>query len=108
MYIPSKGDCIRLGRTETLIYKKIIEWETGHTLHIERDTLYNGDTPITSYTFTHNYYFMGGDKVENSQDSRYWGLLPDELIIGKASFIWKSIDPDSHQVRWERFMKSIR
>ncbi|WP_257005630.1 S26 family signal peptidase, partial [Tannerella forsythia] len=44
---------------------------------------------------------------ENSQDSRYWGLLPDELIIGKASFIWKSIDPDSHQVRWERFMKII-
>lgn len=108
MYIPCKGDCIRLSRTETLIYKKIIEWETGHTLHIERDILYNGDIPITSYTFTHNYYFMGGDKVENSQDSRYWGLLPDELIIGKASFIWKSIDPDSHQVRWERFMKSIR
>lgn len=108
MYIPCKGDCIRLGRTETLIYKKIIEWETGYTLHIERDTLYNVDTPITSYTFTHNYYFMGGDKVENSQDSRYWGLLPDELIIGKASFIWKSVDPYSHQIRWKRFMKSIQ
>lgn len=50
---------------------------------------------------------MAGDKGENSQDSRYWGLLPEEYIVGKAWIIWKSVDPYTDAFRWGRFMKRI-
>ena len=107
VYIPRKGNSVMLDRTNALLYKKIIEWEKGCLLSLENDTLRDNGEPLLSYTFSHDYYFMGGDKVENSQDSRYWGLLPDDLIVGKASLVWKSIDPCSNAFRWNRFMKSI-
>lgn len=50
---------------------------------------------------------MAGDNGEDSQDSRYWGLLPEEYIVGKAWLIWKSIDPYTNQIRWKRFMNII-
>lgn len=107
LYIPRKGDHIMLDRTNTLLYKKIIEWEKGYSLSLENHILRDNGDPLESYTFSHNYYFMGGDKVENSQDSRYWGLLPDDLIVGKAWLVWKSENPHSNIFRWNRFMKSI-
>lgn len=107
LYIPRKGDRIILGRTNSLLYKKIIEWEKGYSLSLLQDTLRDNKNPLLTYTFSHNYYFMGGDKVENSQDSRYWGLLPDDLIVGKASFIWKSKEPYSNKIRWKRVFKKI-
>ena len=107
LYIPRKGDKIVLDRTNSLLYKKIIEWEKGYSLRCERDTLWDNKVPLLTYIFSHDYYFMGGDKVENSQDSRYWGLLPDDLIVGKASFIWKSKEPHSGKIRWNRVFKKI-
>ncbi|MDD3968188.1 signal peptidase I [Proteiniphilum propionicum] len=107
LYIPRKGDKIVLERTNSLLYKKIIEWEKGYPLTLSKDTLWDNETPLPSYIFSHNYYFMGGDKVENSQDSRYWGLLPDDLIVGKAAFIWKSKEPYSGKIRWKRILKKI-
>lgn len=107
LYIPQKGDKIVLDKTNSLLYKKIIEWEKGYSLTLNKNALWNNNTPLTSYIFLHNYYFMGGDKVENSQDSRYWGLLPDDLIVGKASFIWKSKEPYSGKIRWNRILKKI-
>lgn len=108
LYIPRKGDKIVLNRENSLLYKKIIEWEKGYSLTLSKDTLWDNDIPLPSYTFTHNYYFMGGDKVEDSQDSRYWGLLPDDLIVGKAALIWKSKNPYSGKIRWNRVFKKIR
>lgn len=107
LYIPRKGDKIVLKRTNSLLYKKIIEWEKGYSLTLSKDTLWDNDMPLLSYIFSHDYYFMGGDKVENSQDSRYWGLLPDDLIVGKAAFIWKSKEPFSGKNRWNRVLKKI-
>lgn len=51
---------------------------------------------------------MGGDQVTDSRDSRYWGLLPEEYIVGKALFIWKSTEPYRDEIRWKRFFKRIR
>ncbi len=107
LYIPRKGDSIILNRTNALLYRKIIEWEQGYPLSFENDTLRDNGKPLLNYMFSHSYYFMGGDKVENSQDSRYWGLLPDDLIVGKAWLIWKSVDPHTNNFKWKRFMKSI-
>ena len=97
-----------LNRTNAILYKKIIEWEKGYPLKLERDSLWENETSLPVYIFTHNYYFIGGDKVENSQDSRYWGLLPDELIVGKAWVIWKSLDPYSKTIRRKRILKRIK
>lgn len=107
LYIPRKGDQLKLDGKNALLYKKIIEWERGHFLSLENDTLRDNGTIMMDYVFTHDYYFMGGDKVENSQDSRYWGLLPDDLIVGKASFVWKSIDPYTDKLRYKRLLKKI-
>ena len=57
--------------------------------------------------FKENYYFMGGDNMENSKDSRYWGLLPEPYIVGVATRIWKSVDKYTDEVRWDRVMKHI-
>lgn len=108
LYIPRIGDKMILNRNNILLYKKIIEWEKGYSLSFERDTLWDNKVPLLTYIFSHDYYFMGGDKVQNSQDSRYWGLLPDELIVGKAAFIWKSKDPYSGKNRWNRVFKKIQ
>ena len=51
-----------------------------------------GDSLILEYRFRENYYFMGGDNMENSEDSRYWGLLPEPYIVGVATRIWMSVD----------------
>ncbi len=108
LYIPQKGDRVVLDRTNSLLYKKIIEWEKGYFLEFRNDTLWENKKPLSTYTFLHHYYFMAGDKVINSQDSRYWGLLPDDLIVGKAWLIRKSVDPYSGKLRWNRIMKRIK
>lgn len=89
LYLPRKGDVIDMNRENISIYRKLIEWETGQKL----------DPRIVSYTFQKNYYFVAGDRIEDSQDSRYWGLLPEEFIVGKATFIWRSMNPQTRGVR---------
>ena len=97
LYLPRKGDVIDMNRDNISIYRKLIEWETGQKL----------DPRIVSYTFQKNYYFVAGDRIEDSQDSRYWGLLPEEFIVGKATFIWRSMNPQTRGVRWDRICSRI-
>ena len=97
LYLPRKGDVIDMNRENISIYRKLIEWETGQKL----------DPRIVSYTFQKNYYFVAGDRIEDSQDSRYCGLLPEEFIVGKATFIWRSMNPQTRGVRWDRICSRI-
>lgn len=97
LYLPRKGDVIDMNRENISFYRKLIEWETGQKL----------DPRIVSYTFQKNYYFVAGDRIEDSQDSRYWGLLPEEFIVGKATFIWRSMNPQTRGVRWDRICSRI-
>lgn len=104
-YIPRIGDHIRLNQTSVVLYKRLIEWEQGAKL-TECDGRYLlGGKEQTDYMFRKNYYFVAGDKVENSRDSRYWGLLPEEYIVGKVWRIWKSVDRSTGDIRWERIWK---
>ena len=107
LYIPKKGDSIPMNPENAILYRKIIEWEQHASLKTEGNTFNLDDRPLHSYTFEKNYYFMGGDRVEDSQDSRYWGFLPEEYIVGKAWIIWKSVDPYEDKFRWKRFLKMI-
>ncbi len=107
LYIPAKGGCITMDPVNYALYKNIIEWEQKQKL-VQGSGLFKlGNEPLTAYRFLHNYYFVAGDKVTNSQDSRYWGLLPEDYVVGKASFIWKSKEPVTGKIRWKRIFKAI-
>jgi signal peptidase I len=110
IYIPQKGKTVAL-TTETLpFYKMIIsEYEkkdlkvTGNEIRIDGKVVHN-------YTFDQNYYWMMGDNRHNSEDSRYWGYVPEDHIVGKPIFIWLSIDPHGkglNKVRWDRVFTTV-
>ena len=108
MYIPARGDSVVMSRTHYFLYRRLIEWEQQTRLQYRDSVCLLGDTPITGYRFRYNYYFMAGDNRLHSEDSRRWGLVPEEYIVGKAVFIWKSVDPYTGRFRRKRFMKVIR
>jgi len=107
LYIPRKGDILPIDRENYQLYKKLIAWEQGTDVSFEDSILYVGEKHTRSYTFQKNYYFMAGDKGINSQDSRYWGLLPEEYIVGRAWMIWKSVDPYTGGWKWKRIGKVV-
>ena len=107
MYIPKKGGSIKMNAKNRIVYRNVIEWEQKKKLTLQDGKVCLGDSIIHEYNFTENYYFMTGDNAANSQDSRYWGLLPEPFIVGKATTIWKSVKPATDNIRWERTMKSI-
>ncbi|GHU82606.1 hypothetical protein FACS189415_3350 [Bacteroidia bacterium] len=108
LYLPKKGDTVAMNRTNYLLYKQAIEWEQKGNLEYRDSIVYLNNDSIEAYCFNKNYYFMAGDRTENSQDSRYWGLLPEEYIVGKAWIIWKSVDPYSGKIRWKRMLQTIK
>ena len=106
-YIPRASDSVSMEMRTVKLYKNVIEWEQKEQLLCKEGSTYLGDSLIKGYRFRKNYYFMAGDRVENSKDSRYWGLLPEEYIVGKAVRIWKSVDKRTDRVRWNRIFKKI-
>ena len=107
LYIPREGSKVDMTVENALVYRKPIEWEQRKKLHIRGDSICLGDSIIKEYTFGKNYYFTAGDNVLSSQDSRYWGLLPEEYIVGKVTRIFRSVHKHTGKERWKRFMKKI-
>ena len=107
LYLPAKGDVIEMSSKHVALYRNAIEWEQKKKLFLRGDTILLNDSVIRTYRFKENYYFVAGDKVMNSQDSRYWGLLPERFIVGNAVRIWKSVDRETDKIRWNRIFKKI-
>ena len=107
LFIPAKGAEVLMTPLNKVLYRNAIEWEQNKKLLLRGDTVLLNDSVIRNYRFKENYYFMTGDKVMNSQDSRYWGLLPEPFIVGKAVRIWKSVDRNTDKIRWNRIFKKI-
>lgn len=107
LYLPRKGDYMKLSAREGCVYRIILEWETGKTITFDwvKNQVYANCLPIESHVFKHSYYFMCGDNVSNSNDSRYWGLVPEEYIVGVVSRISYSVDKRIGKYRQERFFK---
>ena len=108
IYVPRKGDVIHLNADNILLYSTIIEFETGKRISISTEgEVLADDTPLEYHIFTHNYYFTCGDHVMNSRDSRYWGFVPEEYIVGVVDFIPYSIDKNTDELRWDRILKKV-
>ena len=107
IYIPKANDRIPIDYKNIELYRKIIVYETGKSLEVNHNVVTQGGNLLKEYVFKTNYYFMAGDYVMDSKDSRYWGFLPEDHIIGKVSFIWKSEDENTGKFRWERFFKGV-
>lgn len=106
--VPAQGQIVKLDHVTGLLYGQLINWEQKRKITMRGDTVLLGDSVMNTYQFRENYYFVAGDNSENSQDSRYWGLLPEKYIVGKATVIWKSEDPYTQKVRWERVWSRIK
>lgn len=107
IYLPKKGDVMTIDSTNYKQYHKCIEFETGQDLMLEGGSVYLNDSVVNEYHFQHDYYFMQGDHTSDSYDSRFWGILPEDFILGVGKFICFSKDIKKDKVRWERFFKKI-
>lgn len=106
--IPKKGETVKLTTVNLPIYSRIISAYEQNQLEVKGTDIYINGSLATSYTFQMNYYFMMGDNRHNSADSRFWGFVPDDHIIGKPRLIWLSLNKDYGGIRWNRFFKIVR
>lgn len=106
--IPKKGQTISISAKNIAWYRRIITAYEGHQLEEKKDGIYIDKKKVTKYTFSLNYYWLMGDNRYNSADSRIWGFVPEDHIVGRASLVWfsKSADP-SIGIRWDRLFKLI-
>lgn len=110
LFVPFKGMTIFITPENLPLYERIITAYEGNSLHVKNNLIYINGYVEQTYTFKMNYYFVMGDNRHNSNDSRYWGFVPEDHIIGKAKMVWLSIDRSKSfpkNIRWERMLKRI-
>ena len=110
LWIPEKGATVALDADSLPLYERIIRDYEHNDLTVNADGIFINGEKAESYTFKQDYYFMMGDNRHNSLDSRYWGFVPEDHIVGRPAVIWLSTDgsrkfPDN--IRWRRFLKFV-
>jgi signal peptidase I len=109
--VPKKGQTVQLTPANAAVYYKIIsQYEHNQGITWQNGMIQQNGQPLTSYTLKQNYYFMMGDNRHNSEDSRFWGFVPEDHVVGKAIIVWLSIDPHAdllHKIRWSRLFQPI-
>jgi signal peptidase I len=112
LWIPKEGATIAINDSTLSLYGNTITlYEHNDDVKVENGKLFIEGKEVKQYTFNQNYYFMMGDNRHNSLDSRYWGFVPEDHVVGKAFFIWLSLDRNAsffNKIRWKRFFKVIR
>ena len=104
--VPFKGQTIKVSKENIAWYRRIITAYEGHTLEEKADGIYIDGKKTNKYTFAMNYYWLMGDNRYNSADSRVWGFVPEDHVVGKASMVWFSKSPYKG-IRWERLFNVI-
>ncbi|MDR0657450.1 MAG: signal peptidase I [Mediterranea sp.] len=111
IWIPAKGATITLTKDNLPIYERCIRTYEGNTLEEKEEGIYINGQKTDSYTFKMDYYWMMGDNRHNSLDSRYWGFVPEDHVVGKPIIVWLSLDKDrgwfDGKIRWNRIFKWI-
>jgi signal peptidase I len=108
--VPKKGWTVPLDSVTLPIYRTTIERYEKNSIQLKNGIIYIDGKPAKRYTFKSNYYWMMGDNRDDSFDSRYWGFVPEDHIVGKALFVWMSWDDGASlldKIRWDRFLKPI-
>ena len=110
VWVPAKGATVELDMENLPLYERIIRDYEHNTLQVKDETILINGEVATTYTFQQDYYFMMGDNRHNSLDSRYWGFVPEDHIVGTPSIIWLSTDATKRfpkSIRWKRFFKIV-
>ncbi len=110
LWIPKKGATVELDTANLPLYQRIIRDYEHNTLEVRGETILINGEQANTYTFKQDYYFMMGDNRHNSLDSRYWGFVPEDHIVGTPSLIWLSTDAGRkfpNNIRWRRFFKFL-
>jgi signal peptidase I len=113
LLVPGKGTAVTLTPQNVALYGEIIKnYEGNENVTLSEGKIMLQGKVLTHYTFRQDYYFMMGDNRHNSADSRYWGFVPRDHVVGKAVFVWMSLDPDPtdfiNKIRWDRIFRVIR
>lgn len=112
IWIPKRGATVELTPENLPLYERVIRTYEGNTLEVEADgTIRINGEPTNHYTFRMDYYWAMGDNRHNSADSRFWGFVPEDHVVGKASFVWLSLDPSGSfpsNIRWDRMFRSVK
>jgi Peptidase S26. len=110
IWMPQKGATVKLNLQNIVLYERIITAYEGNTLECKNGTILLNGQATDQYTFKMDYYFMLGDNRHKSADSRYWGFVPEDHIVGKPILVWLSLDKDKSfpgNIRWNRFFKVV-
>ena len=110
IWIPAKGKSINLTLDNIAVYERPIKVYEHNDLQIKEGKIYINGKEADSYTFKMDYYWMMGDNRHKSADSRYWGFVPEDHVVGKPIFIWWSSDPDRSGfggIRWQRLFRFV-
>jgi len=111
IWIPQKGQTINLNLDNLPLYERLIKVYEKNELSVNGDNIIINGESVDSYTFKMDYYWMMGDNRHNSADSRFWGFVPEDHIVGKPLFIYFSLNKDKGfpaNIRWERLFKKIK
>lgn len=111
LYIPKAGDTLHLNTKNIILYKRLIHAYEGNNLEIKDGKIFINGLETDQYIVKMNYYWMMGDNRHNSMDSRIWGFVPEDHIVGKAVFIWLSLDKNKSlfrgKIRWNRLFNLV-
>jgi signal peptidase I len=109
IYIPKAGDSVKITKDSLPLYERIISVYEKNELRVSNDSIFINEKYSTHYTFKMNYFFMMGDNRHNSADSRFWGFVPEDHIVGKTVLILMSIDKSDggNSLRGDRWFKSV-